>query len=205
MCIQRRYPQRELSKAVEPVEAAEQRQQNRSNHLRTIYGIKNSSRKRITTPDPEIENLTNPISSDLCINKYKNRLATVEKDEIREQETVYYLGKRRPQALGFSYAFDDEEGDLKVYAHDQIGYRYEVLSIIGKGSFGQVFKAFDHKAKELIALKIIKNKPKYTAQAQVETRLLKQIVAEDKDRSSNIIEIKDSFTFRGHVVSTLLM
>jgi dual specificity tyrosine-phosphorylation-regulated kinase 2/3/4 len=80
---------------------------------------------------------------------------------------VYYLGKRRPVALGYSYNFDDEEGDLKVYAHDQIGYRYEVITIIGKGSFGQVFKAYDHKLKENVALKIIKNKPKYTTQAQV--------------------------------------
>jgi dual specificity tyrosine-phosphorylation-regulated kinase 2/3/4 len=77
-----------------------------------------------------------------------------------------------------------------------------VLAIIGKGSFGQVFKAFDHKIKELVALKVIKNKPKYTAQAQVETRLLRYIAAEDTDKSSNIIEVKDSIMFRGHVVNT---
>jgi dual specificity tyrosine-phosphorylation-regulated kinase 2/3/4 len=65
-----------------------------------------------------------------------------------------------------------------------------VLAIIGKGSFGQVFKAFDHKIKELVALKVIKNKPKYTAQAQVETRLLRYIAAEDTDKSSNIIDIQ---------------
>jgi dual specificity tyrosine-phosphorylation-regulated kinase 2/3/4 len=77
-----------------------------------------------------------------------------------------------------------------------------VLAIIGKGSFGQVFKVIDHKVKELVALKVIKNKPKYTAQAQVETRLLRYIAAEDTDKSSNIIEVKDSIMFRGHVVNT---
>jgi dual specificity tyrosine-phosphorylation-regulated kinase 2/3/4 len=62
---------------------------------------------------------------------------------------------------------DDEEGDLIVCAHDNIGNRYEVLAAIGRGTFGQVFKAYDHKSKEYIALKIIKNDQKFTTQAKV--------------------------------------
>lgn len=42
--------------------------------------------------------------------------------------------------------------------HDHIAYRYEVLDMIGKGSFGQVVKCLDHKNNELVALKIIRNK-----------------------------------------------
>uniref|UniRef100_A0A8C9N531 Protein kinase domain-containing protein n=1 Tax=Serinus canaria TaxID=9135 RepID=A0A8C9N531_SERCA len=42
--------------------------------------------------------------------------------------------------------------------HDHIAYRYEVLEVIGKGSFGQVAKCLDHKTNELVALKIIRNK-----------------------------------------------
>lgn len=42
--------------------------------------------------------------------------------------------------------------------HDHIAYRYEVLEMIGKGSFGQVAKCLDHKNNELVALKIIRNK-----------------------------------------------
>ena len=42
--------------------------------------------------------------------------------------------------------------------HDHIQYRYEVLEVIGKGSFGQVLKCLDHKTKELVALKILRNK-----------------------------------------------
>lgn len=42
--------------------------------------------------------------------------------------------------------------------HEHLGYRYEILKKLGKGSFGIVLKVFDHKAKETVALKILKNK-----------------------------------------------
>lgn len=31
--------------------------------------------------------------------------------------------------------------------NDGIAYRYEIISSLGHGSFGKVFKAFDHKKK----------------------------------------------------------
>lgn len=43
-------------------------------------------------------------------------------------------------------------------AHDHIGFRFEVLEVIGKGSFGQVLKCLDHKTTELVAIKVIRNK-----------------------------------------------
>lgn len=45
--------------------------------------------------------------------------------------------------------------------NDHVMYRYELLERLGKGSFGQVFKCFDHKLKEEVALKIIRNKEKF--------------------------------------------
>ena len=43
-------------------------------------------------------------------------------------------------------------------AHNHIAYRFEVLEVIGKGSFGQVLKCLDHKYKEHVAIKVIRNK-----------------------------------------------
>jgi len=41
---------------------------------------------------------------------------------------------------------------------DHIGYRYEILELLGKGSFGQVIRAYDHKTQQYAAVKIIRNK-----------------------------------------------
>lgn len=57
-----------------------------------------------------------------------------------------------------NYGFDNENQEYNVVMNEHLGYRYEVIKKLGKGSFGIVLKAFDHKAKEFVALKILKNK-----------------------------------------------
>lgn len=45
--------------------------------------------------------------------------------------------------------------------HDHMVYRYEILEVLGKGSFGQVVKCYDHKTDQMVAVKIIRNKKRY--------------------------------------------
>lgn len=85
---------------------------------------------------------------------------------------------------------------------DHIDYRFECLSFLGKGSFGQVLKCMDHKAGELVALKIIKNKKRFIKQGAVEIKVLTQLKAQDPEDKFNIVRIKDNLMFRGHVVMT---
>ena len=112
--------------------------------------------------------------------------------------------KRKFKSMDAYRQVDDEEGDLIVFAHDTIGGRYEVLSAIGRGTFGQVFKAYDHKNKEYVALKVIKNDQKFTTQARVEVKILRAINDQDLQKKSNIIEIKDSFMYKNHMVLVML-
>jgi len=47
--------------------------------------------------------------------------------------------------------------EYRFVENDHIAYRYELIAVIGKGSYGQVFRVLDHKTNEEGALKVIKN------------------------------------------------
>lgn len=56
---------------------------------------------------------------------------------------VYFVGpnaKKRSGVMGGANngGYDDDQGSYIQVPHDHISYRYEVLKVIGKGSFGQV-------------------------------------------------------------------
>ena len=94
---------------------------------------------------------------------------------------MYFLGLEADKIKGktsgklHNNGYDDEQGDYNVILKDHIYYRFEVLDFLGKGSFGQALKCFDHKTGEIIALKIIKNKERYQHQAGVELRILQHL------------------------------
>jgi len=77
----------------------------------------------------------------------------------------------------------------------------EIIDILGKGSFGQAIKCFDHKSKKQIALKIIRSKKRFYHQATVEVKVLKYIKERDPEGLSNVVMMLDYFIFRKHIVS----
>lgn len=81
-------------------------------------------------------------------------------------------GKENKEQFNHNYGYDDDNGDYKIIVGDHIGYRYEIVEFLGKGSFGTALRCIDHKEKKDIAIKIVKNKKKYYYQASVELKIL---------------------------------
>ena len=137
-------------------------------------------------------------------------LSDYEKGEILDYHNIYFLGlkadklKATPNNAN-NYGFDDDRGDYKAVFNDHIGYRYEVVSLLGKGSFGQAFKSYDHKKNRYVALKIIRNKKRFHHQATVEVKILKHLKDNDVNDNNNIVRMYDYFIFRKHLVSQNLM
>ena len=58
------------------------------------------------------------------------------------------------------------QGSYTHIPHDHLAYRYEVLKVIGKGSFGQVVKAYDHKEHHHVAVKMVRNEKRFHRQVR---------------------------------------
>ncbi|KAI7892696.1 kinase-like domain-containing protein [Mucor mucedo] len=98
-----------------------------------------------------------------------------------------------------NFGFDDERGDYKIMMQDHLAYRYEMVDLLGRGSFGQVVKCFDHKTATMVAIKLIRNKKRFHAQAITEVSILKKLVEWDPHDKYNTIQMSDHFYFRNHL------
>ncbi|NXR09142.1 DYRK4 kinase, partial [Semnornis frantzii] len=138
-----------------------------------------------------------------ALKYFRNQLTVYEQKEIFNYAELWFLGleAKKIEVLPETQSnncYDDEHGSYLKVLHDHIAYRYEVLEVIGKGSFGQVAKCLDHKTNELVALKIIRNKKRFHSQALVEVKILDALLKKDKDDTHNIIHMKEYFYFRNH-------
>lgn len=71
-------------------------------------------------------------------------LTPYERTEILRYSAIYHLGfKAEKKIWGVvggprNGGYDDDQNCYRVVPNDHIAYRYEVIHILGKGSFGQV-------------------------------------------------------------------
>jgi dual specificity tyrosine-phosphorylation-regulated kinase 2/3/4 len=105
-----------------------------------------------------------------------------ERGEIVDYPDIFFTGTLKARKivgdLGSSstnFGYDDERGDYNIVEGDHLAYRYEVVDLLGKGSFGQVVRCVDHKTGILVAVKIIRNKKRFHQQALVEVNILQKL------------------------------
>ena len=147
------------------------------------------------------------LTAEAAMKQYMHKLSSFEHHEIFSFPNIYFVGqnaKKRQGVVGGpnNSGYDDENGSYFHTPHDHIAYRYEVLKVIGKGSFGQVVKAYDHKLHQHIALKMVRNEKRFHRQAQEEIRILEHLRKQDKENTMNVIHMYENFSFRNHICIT---
>ncbi|KAL2157112.1 hypothetical protein VTH06DRAFT_7027 [Thermothelomyces fergusii] len=136
-----------------------------------------------------------------------------ERGEIVDYKDVYFCGTQNaakvvgdPQSDSPNFGYDDERGDYTIVPGDHLAYRYEIIDLLGKGSFGQVVRCIDHKTGVLVAVKIIRNKKRFHQQALVEVNILQKLREWDPQNKHCMVNFTHSFYFRGHLcISTELL
>eukprot|EP00462_Mataza_sp_D1_P000842 CAMPEP_0175096354 /NCGR_PEP_ID=MMETSP0086_2-20121207/4686_1 /TAXON_ID=136419 /ORGANISM="Unknown Unknown, Strain D1" /LENGTH=535 /DNA_ID=CAMNT_0016369747 /DNA_START=17 /DNA_END=1624 /DNA_ORIENTATION=- len=142
------------------------------------------------------------------ITTMSDQLTPFEHSEVLEYQQIYFVGNTGAKKIkGIPHTrnnngYDDDRGDYKLVVGDHLEFRYEVLAFLGKGSFGQVVRAIDHKKKTTVALKIIRNKKRFHHQALVEVKILEHLMNHDKEHKSGIVRVYGYFYFRNHLCIT---
>lgn len=106
-------------------------------------------------------------------------------------------GKRERRV--YNEGYDDDNHDYIIRPGERFQERYEIECLLGKGSFGQVVKAYDHEAGERVAIKVIKNKKPFHDQAQIEVRLLQLMNRHDPHSKYYIVKLRSQFMWRSHL------
>lgn len=132
-----------------------------------------------------------PVSSAFAKHKYKDMLTTYELTEINDYPEIYFIGNSLTKKTTKTSFDQDNTFQYNAVIGDHIAYRYEILSILGKGAFGTVLKCLDHKNNDNVAIKILVNTPVMQKQGQIEVDNMKLLVQDS---------ISDELKAKGHPI-----
>ncbi|KAF9529200.1 kinase-like domain-containing protein [Crepidotus variabilis] len=111
----------------------------------------------------------------------------------------------KPSKPSHNDGYDNEDYDYILYVNDWLGSedghkRYLILDILGQGTFGQVVKCQNMKTHEIVAVKVVKNKPAYFNQSMMEVTILELLNKQcDPNDEHHILRLRDSFIHRSHL------
>lgn len=150
--------------------------------------------------DPKTAPLTK-LTIDL-INTYKhiNEVYYQKKKRKHKSKGAEEMNSKKEKCL-YNDGYDDRHYDYIIKQGEIWNERYQIEGLIGKGSFGQVAKAFDLVDQQAVAIKIIKNRKLFLNQAKIEVSLLEMMNKAEAEllETSLIVKLKCSFVFRNHL------
>lgn len=155
-----------------------------------------------------------PTSANMsCKRNRNNRLFTMSQDlvntykmcnpKFRGLEVLPQRVLTIPSEAVSNNGMDNEDSNLICKVHDTFkmdGYVFTILDLLGTGTFGQVFRCIRSDTKDIVAVKVVKNKPAYQAQGLLEIKIARMLnEVHDPNDERHIVRLLDSFEHHGHV------
>lgn len=94
---------------------------------------------------------------------------------------------------------DDNKGHYIIELESSFANRYIIKGLLGQGTFGKVVECYDTVNGESVAIKIIRNIPKYRDAAKIELRILWTLKKFDDQNLNHCIHLRECFEYRGHI------
>ncbi|KAG8690440.1 dual specificity protein kinase yak1, partial [Ceratobasidium sp. 395] len=111
----------------------------------------------------------------------------------------------KPSKPVHNEGYDNEDYDYILYVNDWLGpddgrNKYLILDVLGQGTFGQVVKCQNIKTHEIVAVKVVKNKPAYFNQSMMEVTILELLnTTWDPNDEHHILRMRDQFIHKNHL------
>ncbi|KAG9056446.1 dual specificity protein kinase yak1 [Serendipita sp. 407] len=110
----------------------------------------------------------------------------------------------KPSKPVHNEGYDNDDYDYILYVNDLLGgedgHKYLILDILGQGTFGQVVKCQNVRTNEIVAVKVVKNKPAYFNQSMMEVTILEMLNKDhDPHDEHHILRLRDSFIHKKHL------
>jgi dual-specificity kinase len=94
---------------------------------------------------------------------------------------------------------DDDDGHYIVVPDAELTDKYQIVRLLGQGTFGKVVQAHDRRRNKAVAVKIIRSVQKYRDASRIELRVLATLKANDSENRNRCIHLRDCFDYRGHI------
>ncbi|KAK2017689.1 kinase-like protein [Colletotrichum eremochloae] len=94
---------------------------------------------------------------------------------------------------------DDDDGHYIVVPDADLTKEYQMVKLLGQGTFGKVVQARDRRRNKSVAIKIIRSVQKYRDASRIELRVLATLKENDSENRNRCIHLRDCFDYRGHI------
>ncbi|KAI9231272.1 MAG: kinase-like domain-containing protein, partial [Podila humilis] len=95
--------------------------------------------------------------------------------------------------------WDDKDGHFIVHAGKEFTGRYEIVKLLGQGTFGKVVECLDLETGNRCAIKIIRAVQKYRDASKIEARVLSTLKQHDPRNDFKCLHLNDMFDFKNHI------